>query len=254
MSFYDARYSVLSRAINKLSNVPMIYYDKRLIQLAMGASNRKEANIALDVGTGQGTDAILLSENCGSVVAIDISKNALVTAKILSHLKKVHDGISLVQADAEHLPFREGVFDVVYCKDVLHHVSNSALSVLEMKRVLQEKASLIAVEANAFNPQMIAIGLIYYSVDNGVFKNTNSRLSSIFTEAGLHNVKVTETEFLPRHTLFEYRSPLAKFSGSHSSVMLKLLSRLENSWQKHPFLLKFSNYIIISGFKKNSFN
>jgi ubiquinone/menaquinone biosynthesis C-methylase UbiE len=251
MLFYDNRYSVLSRALNKLSNVPMLFYDKRLIRLIMETRSKKKVTTVLDVGAGQGTDAIILSENCVDVVAIDISRNALLTAKILSQLNKAQNNISPIQADVEHLPFKEEVFDVVYCKDLLHHVSNSTLSVLEMKRVAREKATLVAVEANALNPQMIAIGLIYYSVDKGVFKNTSSKLSNIFLEAGLHNVQVTETECLPRHTLFEYRSPLIRFLNLHNSCTLRLLASIETNWQKHAFLSKFSNYLIVSGFKKS---
>jgi ubiquinone/menaquinone biosynthesis C-methylase UbiE len=250
MIFYDARYAVLDRAVNKLSNAAMLLYDNRLIKLALQKFGKEKANLVLDVGAGQGTDAILLSKRALDVVAIDISFKALATAKSLFRNRKDNSNVSLVQADAEHLPFREGVFDVVFCKDVLHHVSNSVRSVKEMKRVGNEKACLVAVEANALNPQMIAIGMIYYSIDHGVFRNTSSRLMDIFSEAGVKNVQITATEFLPRHVLFEYRSPLTKFSGSSSSVMLKLLAIAESAWENHKFLSKFSNYIIVSGFKK----
>jgi len=218
----------------------------------MELSSKTKATNVLDVGTGQGADTILLSENCDYVVAIDISKNALVAAKVLSQLNKAQNNVSLVQADAENLPFQKEIFDIVYCKDVLHHVSNSILTVQEMKRVAREKASIIAVEANALNPQMIAIGLIYYSVDNGVFKNTGPRLANIFLEAGLQNVQVTETECLPRHILFEYRSPLSRFLDSHNAVMLRLLASIETNWQNHAFLSKFSNYLIVSGRKESN--
>ncbi len=251
MTFYDARYAVLNRALNKLSNVAMLVYDSRLIDLAMKKSGKEKVSLALDVGTGQGTDAILFSKRCEYVVAIDISLNALITANNLSRSEKVNDNISFVQADAEHLPFQENAFDLVYCKDVLHHVSDSVQSVKEMKRVAAEKACLVAVEANALNPQMIVIGMIYYSVDNGVFKNTSTRLLSVFSEAGVLNVNVAETECLPRHVLFEYRSPLSRLSGLYNSAMLKLLSIIENAWEKRGFLSRFSNYLIVSGFKES---
>jgi SAM-dependent methyltransferase len=249
MSFYDNRYAVLSRAFNKLSNAAMLLYDIRLLELALQRSGKERINIVLDVGTGQGTDTILLSKRCDHVVAIDISFKALVTAKALFRSEKGSNNVSLVHAVAEHLPFREGVFDVVFCKDVLHHVSNSVQSVGEMKRVANEEGYLVAVEANALNPQMIAIGMIYYSVDHGVFRNTSSRLKEIFSDAGVKNVQVVAAEFLPRHVLFEYRSPLTRFSQSSKSVMLKIVKIAESTWEKHRFLSKFSNYLIISGFK-----
>lgn len=178
--------------------------------------------------------------------------NALITANNLARSEKVNDKICLVQADAEHLPFKENAFDLVYCKDVLHHVSNSVQSVKEMKRVARVEGCLVALEANALNPQMIVIGMIYYSVDKGVLRNTGSRLSSIFSKAGVHNVKVIETECLPRHVLFEYRSPLSRFLKSYDSMLLTLLTIVENAWEKRTFLSKFSNYLIISGFKEGN--
>lgn len=246
MAFYDTRYSVTSRAMNKFSNHLMLFYDKKLFQLINSKFNGDVVVRVLDVGAGQGSDAVLLSETCADVVAIDLSKSALLTAKTMSKLTKNQDKISVVQADAENLPFKEGVYDAVYSRDVLHHVSNSVLSVKEMKRVAKEKATIVAVEANGLNPQMIAIGLLYFSIDHGVLRNTSSYLSNIFMQAGLQKVQVTETECFPRHVFFEYRSPLNRFLLSQSSGIIRFLSKLESSWQRRPFLCKFSNYLIIS--------
>lgn len=249
MTFYDTRYSVTNRALNKFSNLLMLFYDKKLFQLINAKFDGGVVVRVLDVGAGQGSDAVLLSETCPDVVAIDLSRRALLTAKTLSKLTKSQDKISVVQADAENLPFNEGIYDAVYSRDVLHHVSNSILSVKEMKRVAKEKATIVAVEANGLNPQMIAIGLLYFSIDHGVLKNTSSHLSNIFIQAGLQQVQVNETECFPRHIFFEYRSPLNRFSASHSSGMIRLLSKLESNWQRHSFLSKFSNYLIVSASK-----
>ena len=249
MSFYDNRYAVLSRALNKLSNVAMLFYDSRLIDIAIEKSDRERVSFALDVGTGQGTDAILFSKRCDCVVAVDISLNALITAKALARSANVKNKVFFIQADAEHLPFREDVFDLVYCKDVLHHVCDSVQSIREMKRVAREEARIVAVEANGLNPQMVAIGLIYFSIDKGVFRNTSSKLSNIFWKADLKDVQVTETEFFPRHVFFEYRSPLNRFLMSHKDSMLRFLSRMENGWQRLVFLPRFSNYLIVSAYK-----
>ena len=77
MSFYDTRYAVLNRALNKLSNAAMLLYDNRLIELALQRSGKEEISIILDVGTGQGTDAILLSKRCGDVVAVDLGERVV---------------------------------------------------------------------------------------------------------------------------------------------------------------------------------
>jgi len=227
----------------------MLFYDKRLVKMMIDAAGKRRANLVLDVGTGQGTDAVLLSKDVGQVVALDISINALRTAKALSRFEMTRENMSFVLADAEQLPFRENTFDLVCCKDVLHHVTDSLLTVLEMKRVAKKQARLIAVEANAYNPQMVIIGLIYHSVDSGVFRNTSTKLAEIFHKAGLSSVDVTETEVLPRQTLFEYRSPVVRVLGPGNSAVLKALERIESNWQRHKILRKFSNYLVVSGLK-----
>jgi SAM-dependent methyltransferase len=208
-------------------------------------SGKPEAQAILDVGSGQGIDAILLSKKAHKVIGIDISREAVRTASILSRNENTSGEVSFVVGDAEHLPFRTDAFDTVCCKDVLHHVSNSMQAVLEMKRVAREKGSIMAVEANALNPQMIVIGMIYFSIDRGVLRNTRRRLQKLFLDAGLSRVNVIETEFLPRHMLFEYRSPMNVFLRFRNFRILELLKKIEDHWQRQTFLRKFSNYLLI---------
>ena len=203
----------------------------------------------LEVGCGQGTDALLVSKYAENVVAIDISRNALRVAKMLSAMDNSSKKISFVAADAEHLPFREGVFDVVFCKDLLHHVPEPVLTLSEMRRVAKINGKVAAIEANACNPQMIIIGLIYFRVDKGVFKNTAPKLIKIFRKAGLSHVKLEKTELMPRHLLFEYRSPLCLPMFSESELTLRILKEIEDKLQSFSFLKNFSNYIIIGGLK-----
>ena len=248
--FYDRRYESLQRASNKLSSLPFVFYDRRLIEMMLKAAKNGFVDSVLDVGTGQGTDAILMLKNAHNVVAIDISSHALITANTLSRAKSEGKNISFVLGDAEHLPLREDAFDVVYCKDLLHHVSDSLLAVSEMRRVAKTGGSVVAIEANAYNPQMIAIGLMYFSVDRGVFGNKKEKLASLFFQSGLFDVNITETEFLPRHMLFEYRSPLAKILNVNSLTFLKILEKVERWWQRRAALVRFSNYLVVTGIKK----
>jgi ubiquinone/menaquinone biosynthesis C-methylase UbiE len=231
--FYDRRYESLQRASNKQSSLPSVFYDRRLIEMVFKAAKNRFVDSVLDVGTGQGTDAVLLSKNAHNVVAIDISSHALITANTLSRTKSEGKNISFIVGDAEHLPLREDTFDLVYCKDLLHHVCDSLLAVSEMRRVAKTGGSVAAIEANAYNPQMIAIGLVYFSVDRGLL-----------------DVSIAETEFLPRHVLFEYRSPIAKILNVNSVTFLKILEKIERWWQRRVVLLRFSNYLIVTGIKK----
>jgi len=251
--FYDRRYSIVKRALHKLENNIILFYDVQLIKKLLRILNAGSVDSVLEVGCGQGTDAVLISKYTRHIVAMDISFHSLKVATILSRMKGVSEKISFVVGDGEHLPFRKGLFDIVFCRDLLHHVPNSIFTILEMKRVSKNAGKVIAIEANACNPQMMLIGLIYFSVDKGVFKNTKTRLNATFEEAGLSDVHAEETELLPRHLLFEYRSPLCRPFISKSKLILRILCKIENSLQNLSIIESFANYIIIYGVKKTDF-
>lgn len=247
--FYDKRYSSLERAFHKPNTAPMVFYDTRLIEKLLGALRARTINSILEVGCGRGTDAVLVSKYAHHLVAIDVSSHALKVATTLSRMKIGSEKISFLVCDAEHLPLRESVFDIVFCKDLLHHVPHSLSTVLEMKRVARKTGKVVAIEANACNPQMLMVGLMNFSVDKGVFKNTKAKLIRTFVKAGLSNISTEETEFLPRHFLFEYRSPLGRIFDSRSELVLKILQRIENILHDLPILKTFANYIISKGAK-----
>ena len=249
--FYDTRFSFVKRGLSKLQIPLVLFYDMRLIEMMLKISKVGSINYTLEVGCGQGTDAVLISRYTQNLVAMDISLHALKVAKTLSRMNNSFEKISFVAGDAEHLPFRESLFDIVFCKDLLHHVPNSSLAILEMKRVAKIAGKVVAIEANACNLQMILIGLIYFSVDKGVFKNTKAKLITIFRKAGFSDVNAEETEFLPRHLLFEYRSPLCLPVISKSKLILKVLSEIEDRMQNSSLIKNFLNYIIIHGVKKH---
>lgn len=249
--FYDTRFSVLKRGVTKLQCPPILFYDTKLIKIMLKTSKTTSIANMLEVGCGQGTDAILISKHAGNVVAIDVSINALRVAKRLSYIDDCFRKMSFVVADAEYLPFRDGVFDVVFCKDLLHHVPDSVHVLSEMRRVTKIAGKVAAIEANACNPQMILIGLVYFPVDKGVFKNTKAALIQIFEKAGLSNVHAEKTEFLPRHLLFEYRSPLCSPVISKSKTILTILNVIEERMQSLSLVRNLSNYIIIHSLKKH---
>lgn len=248
--FYNNRYCVMRRALHKLQNVLVLFYDMRLIETMLGMLKVKSVDNILEVGCGQGTDAILISKYTHHVIAIDVSPNAIKVATLLSRMKNSSEKISFVVGDAEYLPFRKDLFDIVFFKDLLHHVSNAVSVMSEMRHVAKNAGKIAAIEANACNPEMILIGLIYYSVDKGVFKNKKNRLITTFKRAGLSRVSAVETEFLPRHILFEYRSPLCRLSAPILMSILRIVRRIENNLQNLSIMKRFANYIIIQGIKE----
>lgn len=89
---------------------------------------------ALDVATGGGHTALALREAGCEVVASDA------TLPMLRGLRD--DGLSLVAADAQRLPFDAGRFDVVASRIAPHHFPDLAAFCREAARVLRPGGAL----------------------------------------------------------------------------------------------------------------
>jgi ubiquinone/menaquinone biosynthesis C-methylase UbiE len=112
----------------------------------------KSAN-TLEVGAGEG-DQVSWSVACGiHCTAIEISAENCRT--IMEKLRQENVGAlaDVVRASGEHLPFREGVFDSVFCKAVLHHIGKPLQAIREMRRVARDSGIVAAIDdPNALNP------------------------------------------------------------------------------------------------------
>jgi SAM-dependent methyltransferase len=73
--------------------------------------------LVLDVGCGMGRFADVVSRWGGRVIGIDLSLAVEAAHANLSD----RDNVRILQADLFHLPFRPGIFDIVYSLGVLHH-------------------------------------------------------------------------------------------------------------------------------------
>ena len=96
---------------------------------------KKGRNIILNVGCGTGEDLEIISK-FGKTIAMDISKETL--SKVVQS-----DTIQLIRGDAENLPFREDVFDIVLMLDVIEHLENDEKSVQQVFTVMNGGGHLI---------------------------------------------------------------------------------------------------------------
>lgn len=99
----------------------------------------------LDVGCGDGGVAALLRDRVAGVVAVDVEP---------SPQWEDGAGLEFQVADAERLPFRDAVFDLVHSKDSLHHMTEPESALAEYRRVLKPGGSALIVEANRYNPTL----------------------------------------------------------------------------------------------------
>jgi len=89
----------------------------------------------LDVGTGNGSLALVLAELGHDVIGIDISEGMLSIAKEKAKERGVNPDLRI--GDAESLEFEDGCFDAVVSRIVLWTLPNPERAINEWRRVLK---------------------------------------------------------------------------------------------------------------------
>jgi 2-polyprenyl-3-methyl-5-hydroxy-6-metoxy-1,4-benzoquinol methylase len=108
----------------------------------------------LDVGCGVGDLARLLAGRCRMITAVDASSTNVKTASQNLARSGVQNA-RVMEADAEHLPFASGSFDVVILADVLEHVPGRRRALRQARRVLRPSGRLVCV-----TPARVAVSVI----------------------------------------------------------------------------------------------
>jgi len=76
----------------------------------------------LDVGCGEGTNAILLAKLGGAVVGIDISPNSIEIAGQRGRVNGLGDRVQFLCSPLETAPLPPASFDIIWGEAILHHV------------------------------------------------------------------------------------------------------------------------------------
>ena len=121
----------------------------------------------MDVGAEAGRFSLLAVDSKATVVSVDINSYAL------KRLKLKNKQISIIQADARHLPLKDEIFDVVFMIEVLDYIPELNSALAECKRTLKPKASCILSFGNksSLKAKLKAIhGKSYKHSHNGVIQ------------------------------------------------------------------------------------
>ena len=98
---------------------------------------------ALDSGAGTGALAIALAPLVREVVAVDL------VPELLEEGRRRAAGltnVTFVEADAAHLPFAGGSFDLAGTLRTLHHMTRPELAVAELARVTRPQGLILVVD------------------------------------------------------------------------------------------------------------
>lgn len=116
----------------------------------------KPCSLALDIGCGTGLLFQNIAKSAG-VIGLDISK------KTLAHAKKRAErfrNVHLVLADADHMPFNNGLFDNVYAFTVIQNMPNPEDTLDEIRRVAKPGSIIVVSGLKKCFPRESFISLL----------------------------------------------------------------------------------------------
>ena len=142
-----------SIVMNELSDIGVsnnLYYSRNLfarfifrnrIKYALRLANPLN-KVVLDIGCGAGFLAYNLSKNGANTIACDLRTQLNKSDAVFNNLLE-SSNIHFNNTDIFHLPFKSKSFDVIYALDMLEHLENVELALVEIKRVLKNDGLLI---------------------------------------------------------------------------------------------------------------
>jgi ubiquinone/menaquinone biosynthesis C-methylase UbiE len=96
--------------------------------------------IVVDVGCGIGLLFSEVAAEAQAVVGVDVSEKLLLQAK---ERARIFRNVQLVQADADHLPFKNDHFSVVFAFTLLQNMPKPLETLREIKRIAECGASVV---------------------------------------------------------------------------------------------------------------
>lgn len=166
------------RSVKRRYDLTAEMYDKRYADEQeakyKAALNRMTVSgLVLDVGCGTGLLFRYAVAEAESVVGADVSKKLLLKAR---ERAKEMQNVHLVQADADHLPFQNGCFTVVFVFTVLQNMPKPEETVKEMGRIAMQDAFVVvtglkkvfSVEAFERLVHQSHLGLVSVNDDSGL--------------------------------------------------------------------------------------
>jgi ubiquinone/menaquinone biosynthesis C-methylase UbiE len=153
--------------------------------------------LAMELGCGTGIFLERVAHSGARIVGIDLSAELL--SKARGRLAGIPN-VALHRGNAEHLPYADSSFDVVYGSSVLHHVDVDR-GLAEVLRVLRPGGRCVFTEPNILNPQvafMFHMGLTkrYFGVSSDEMAFSRFEARRALRAAGFGDAVIEPFDFL----------------------------------------------------------
>ncbi len=183
----------------------------------------------LEVGCGLGTDLLQFARGGAQVTGVDLTPASIELVKKRFELYGLTARAQV--ADAEHLPFSDQSFDVVYSFGVLHHTPNTQKAVEEVHRVLKPGGRIIIMLYHRHSMH-VQLGTVYAFAANKfrgkghvaeewvrVYDGDGNPLGKSYSRKEIRNM-FRGFRDLRIATVDPYRRSLPKFANAFNQVFL----------------------------------
>jgi ubiquinone/menaquinone biosynthesis C-methylase UbiE len=154
------------------------YSDEQEAKYTAALTDIAAKGSVLDVGCGTGLFFKRVSHGATNIFGIDISKGLLAIAN--QRAKKLAN-VNLIQADVDHLPFKNDAFNMVFAFTVLQNMPKPLETLTEIRRTANKNAVVVVT---------------------GLKKTfSKSVLTKLLEEAGLQVIPIKDDDKLACHLL-----------------------------------------------------
>lgn len=161
----------------------------------------------LEIGCGEGANLRHLEARGARLFGVDFTLEKAGFASTTGALTAC--------ADAGALPFRDGAFDAILIRDLLHHVPDRLQVLREAHRVVRSGGTITVIEPNGRNP-LIAAQAIAIRAERGMLISTGKKLVEELGDAGFTNLQLERAQPIPiSRVLLHYKMgapQLARFA------------------------------------------
>jgi len=195
---------------------------KLLAQAFKGVNGGK----ILEVGCGTGANFFFLKKYFSDLTGLDPAEESLAVGR-----REIGEA-KFIKGQAQVIPFLAGTFDLVFMRDVLHHINEEnakKLALKEMRRVCRQNGRIVIIEPNHKNIIIFLQSLIRKE-EKGLKYSTLELIKKWLAEEDYHKV------------LFDYAEPLPL-------DRLILHYRSGWPWLSHLFIIRFLFTIFNSLYK-----
>ena len=178
--------------ITNFAGLGRIIYEK-----IAGYISPKAGDKILDVGTGTANLALTIKRIYPKVKIIGVDPDTKILEIAKRKVTKEKSPISLVQAVAQDLPFKNNTFNFVVSSFVIHHIPSpfKKQAFLEMKRILKREGVIIIVDFGIPKNFLADFLISIFSLVEDVAPNRQGLIPRLLKEVGFTNVKEVASKF-----------------------------------------------------------